>query len=52
MWGAEILREYSSPTMCHMSRLMSHMSLFWGVGGDNVVELVCEGSVINGAYPV
>ena len=25
-WGAEILRECSTPTMCHMSCVISHMS--------------------------
>ena len=40
-WEADILRECSSPTMCHMSHVMCH----------KVVELVGGGSVINGAYP-
>ena len=40
--------------MCHLSRVMCHMtcvtfSIFFP---DKVVELVCKGSVINGAYLV
>ena len=57
-WGAEILRECSPPTMCHVSCVtcqvsgvtchVSRVTCFF----DRVVELVGGGSVINGAYPV
>ena len=40
-WGADILREYSPPNMCHMS----HVTFFV----DKVVELVGGGPVINRA---
>ena len=47
-WGADILREYSRPTICHMSRVtLSHYLFF-----DKVIELVGGGSGINGAYPI
>ena len=55
-WGAEILRECSPPSMCHMSGVRCCVS---GVKCHifflfifKVVELVRGGSVINGAYPI
>ena len=40
-----------SRVTCHVSHVMCHMSQFcWG-WGDKVVELVCGGSIINGASP-
>ena len=46
-WKAEILRECSPPTMCHMSRVTCRIFLL-----DKVVELVGGGSVIDADYPV
>ena len=64
--GAEILRERSSPTTCHMAHVICHMShdtchmslvtcpmSFLNLPFfDKVLELIGGGSVINGAYLV
>ena len=55
---AEILRQWSPPTMCHVSHVNCHVSdvtcrifllLFLSFHLDKVVQLVEEGSGINGA---
>ena len=46
---AEILRECSSPTTCHISGVRCHLFYFIFY---KVVRLVVGGSVINVAYPV
>ena len=66
-WGAEILRECSPPTMCHMSHDTCHVShvrchvsgvtchvshVRFFSSSDKVVKLIGGESVINGAYPV
>ena len=62
--GAEILRECSPPTMCHMSHIPGHMLclrcqvsqvvyfFFFSFAKAVLVELVVGGSLINGAYSV
>ena len=60
IWRAKLLKECSPPTMCHMSCVTCEVSgvrcrvspFFWGGEGEEVVELVDGGFVINGAWPV